>query len=279
MAESSRALERLQEELEKKAHAVYCYKCGRDVKPKVKLYPTLLGEIRVEYVCPYHGIVLLTETIEKMRLPDRKPYLVVGGAYIAFEGIDGAGKTYYAKWIVSELRKKGYDVIYVIEPYVKAIKEFLYKYDIDADAEVFIFAADRIILQKTIVLPALKQNKIVISDRSIYSSIVYQSIRGVSEEYIWGINRSIKVPEFVVILDLPVREALDRLRRTRDKLTKFEEEGFLLRARKKFLELPKKYSHISKFVIISTALPEEDVKKEILERVLEYLRTKGESGR
>ncbi|MHA1616970.1 MAG: dTMP kinase [Candidatus Njordarchaeales archaeon] len=279
MTESSRIFDVLKEKIEKKPRLIYCYKCSREVRPRVKLFPTLLGEIVAEYLCPIHNIVLLSETIKRLNLPNRNPSLIVGGAYIAFEGIDGSGKTYHAKWLVSELGKYGYEAIYVVEPYIGAIKEFLYSYDVDADAEVFLFAADRIILQKNVVLPALKENKAVISDRSVYSSIVYQSIRGVSEEYIWGINRSIKIPELVIVLDVPVEEALNRIAKTRQKITRFEDKEILSKAREKFLKLPEKYSELSDFVVINSDRPEEDVKRDILKVVLEFVRKRRDASK
>ncbi len=271
------AFEILKEKLEREARPLFCPKCRKEIKPIVRLYPTLLGEVKADFLCPIHNIVLLTETIRKMMLPERRPQLVREGVYIAFEGIDGSGKTFFAKWLVEELKKKGYDVIYVIEPHIKAIKDFLYKYDIDADAEAYIFAADRIILQKTTILPALREGKIVISDRSIYASIAYQTVRGLDEEFIWGINREIKIPELVIVLDVPASVALERIKNAGRSLTRFEEKEFLEKVRRKYKEIIKRYTKLSQFILIDADRKVEDVKQDILNIVLEYIRGKLES--
>ncbi|GEM_PF-61730 len=273
VGQSWHALEALARQLKEKVEEVFCPHCMKYVKPDIRLIPTFLDSILIEKLCPHCRTVLSTEYTQ-VRLPDRKPHLIKGGTYIAFEGIDGSGKTYYSKWLVEELKRRDYDVIYVKEPWVDAIKEFLYKHRIDPDAEVYIFAADRIILQTEEILPALEQNKIVVSDRSIFSSIAYQSARGVSEAFIWGVNRSIKVPEFVIILDVPVDVALKRIEGIGRAMTRFEDPEFLERVRRKFLEIAERYANISRFVVVDNSRPEEVVKKEILDHVLRYLEEK-----
>mgnify|MGYP000353685708 FL=1 len=259
----------LKEEIEKEAQPMFCYKCGKSVKPIVRLLPTLIGTVEVEYLCPVHKIVLAKE-IREMKLPKRE-VKITKGLYISADGIDGAGKTTFAKELVKLLKMNGFEALYVKEPHIPAIKEFLYKYDIDADAEVYIFATDRMILQKTIVIPALESGKLVVSDRSIYTSIVYQSIRGVDEEFIIGVNRGVKYPDIVFILDIDAELAYNRLKKTRASLTKYESLDFLKEARKLFLEIPKKYSKLSKFYILDADKDVKTLAKEALTKIKENI--------
>jgi len=246
---------------------LWCHRCLRDVEPKKIATPTFDGMLIVEYYCPKCGILLETRK-EKLELPSRK--MPVGGLYVAFEGIDGCGKTYHATRLVERLEKEGYEVVYVKEPWIKEIKKFLYEHKIDPDAEVYIFATDRIILQVEVVLPALEEGKIVISERSIYASLSYQGAMGIPEEFIWAINRSIKVPDIVFLLDISAEEAMLRLKRERRRLTKYETLEFLRRVRERYLKIARKYKK-SKFIVVDSTKDKEEVAKEIYEKLMELL--------
>jgi len=239
---------------------VFCPQCRGFIKPKIVKVPTFTGEVIIEYHCPKHGLI----EVEKrpMKLPARK--LPKEGLYIAFEGIDGSGKTTQTILFNEYLKIKGYETVLVKEPWIKAIKEFLYKYDVDPDAEAYIFAADRIILQKEIVLPALEKRKIVVSDRSIYASLAYQGARGLDEEFILAINRHIRHPDVVILLDLPVEEALDRIV-TRSVRTRFEDPDFMKKVRQRYLEIAQKYK--DNFIVVDASKPVREIHRTIIELV------------
>ncbi len=158
------------------------------------------------------------------------------------------------------MREEGYDVVLVKEPYLNAVKEFIYE-EIDADAEAYIFAADRIILQKSVILPVLRRGGIVVSDRSVYSSLAYQVVRGLPELFVLSVNRSIKFPDKVILLDVPPETALSRIRATGREFTRFEKEEFLKKIRERFLELAEKEKE--RFIIIDAEKDKEICEKEI----------------
>lgn len=243
---------------------VFCPQCRGFIKPKIVKIPTFTGELIIEYHCPKHG--LLETEKRRMRLPSRR--IPEAGVYIAIEGIDGSGKTTQAILLHSHFEKNGYDAVLVKEPWIKAIKEFLYKYDVDPDAEAYIFAADRIILQKEVVIPALEEKKIVVSDRSIYASLAYQGARGLDQEFILAINRHIRHPDVVVLLDLPVEEALDRIVSRKVK-TRFEDPEFLEKVRQIYLGLAERYRE--KFVVVDASRSVRETFSEILEKLRERL--------
>ncbi|MEM1558024.1 MAG: hypothetical protein QXG12_05480 [Thermoproteota archaeon] len=140
-----------------------CPKCAKLVVPREVIATTLFGEKVKEYRCPYCNTFIYSEKLSEMRLPQRVPEKAKG-FYIAFEGIDGCGKTYHSQKVFEKLKQEGYDVILVKEPYIDAVKDFIHRSqeEIDADAEAYIFAADRIILQKNIVLPVLQRGGLVV---------------------------------------------------------------------------------------------------------------------
>ena len=108
------------------------------------------------------------------------------GIYIAFEGIDGAGKTTQAEILKKYLEKKGLpagrqgrDVIFTKEPTQNPpigtlIHDFIKgKAKFPPVSLQYLFAADREIHQKDLIEPNLKKGKIVISDRCFWSSVAY----------------------------------------------------------------------------------------------------------
>lgn len=233
-----------------------CPLCGAPARVLRRLKPG--NALILEYYCPQHGFLKAEEL--RVKLPSRR--LAEGGLYLAFEGIDGSGKTTQSGILHNYLRAHGYEVVLVREPWVKAIKEFLYKHDVDPDAETYLFAADRIILQKEVVLPSLEQGKLVISDRSVFASLAYQVARGVDEDFILAVNRSIRFPDLVFLLDLPVEEALRRLS-SRGQLTRFEERGFIEKVRMRYLELAE--THKDRFAVVDASKPVEEVHRRIAE--------------
>uniref|UniRef100_A0A7J3X7Y5 Probable thymidylate kinase n=1 Tax=Thermofilum pendens TaxID=2269 RepID=A0A7J3X7Y5_THEPE len=237
---------------------VLCPSCGLPARILRRLKPG--NALVLEYYCLQHGFLKAEEV--RVRLPARK--LTEGGLYVAFEGIDGSGKTTHSSILRDYLRAHGYEVVLVREPWVSAIKEFLYKHDVDPDAETYLFAADRIILQKEVVLPSLEQGKLVISDRSVFASLAYQVVRGVDEEFVLAVNRSIRFPDLVILLDLPVEEALRRLS-ARGQLSRFEELGFIERVRARYLELAETYR--DRFAVVDASQPVEEVHRRVVERL------------
>jgi len=105
------------------------------------------------------------------------------GKFITFEGGDGCGKSTQAKLLVEALREKGYDVVHTREPGgssgAEEIRSLILTGDADRwspETELLLFnAARRDHLERTIK-PALEAGKVVICDRFVDSSRVYQGL-------------------------------------------------------------------------------------------------------
>ena len=156
------------------------------------------------------------------------------GFWVVFEGIDGVGKSTLLDLVFKELERRGYSAIRTGEaggtPLGREIRQLL---DFASDrpvpmAEYLLFAADRAQHMQQVVLPALQNKKIVISDRSADSSLAYQGAgRGVARDFIASVNASTMqgvVPDRVFYLRLPVEEALSRLENRGGVATSFERE-------------------------------------------------------
>jgi len=163
----------------------------------------------------------------------------VSGKFIVFEGVDGAGKTTQIKLLHKKLTDMGHDCIMTYEPgdnsVGRSVREFLIERDLDAVSEALLFAFDRAVHIREIVRPAIGEGKIVLCDRFLMSSLVYQGIaRGLGEEWINEINsRGLGglVPDVTLVFDIAVDTALKRVQNAnRFENTSLQEkvrEGFI----------------------------------------------------
>lgn len=191
--------------------------------------------------------------------------MVRRGVYIAVEGIDGAGKTLISGMLTRELDRRNYRSLYVREPWLPKIKEFLYADSLDPEVESMVFAVDRMVLQSLVVKPALERGVVVVSDRTVFSSLAYQYVRGVPEEKILFFNRKVVFPDLVFLLDLDVDTALARIRDRRK--NRFELKHFLRKVRARYLELSKKHG----FIVVDASRSPEEVLEEVLSETLRLL--------
>lgn len=156
--------------------------------------------------------------------------------YIVLEGIDGAGKSTQTKMLKEWLESNGLRVETIVEPtdleVGKLIRKLLTRSDATSDTMQktlgLLFAADRLILMDKIE-QLEKDNTVVISDRSFYSSLSYQD----PQDWIKEINKFAKIPDLVLLLDLDVKKSVERC----DGTDEFENEEFLTGVKQHYLDL------------------------------------------
>jgi dTMP kinase len=161
--------------------------------------------------------------------------LLKRGILIAIEGIDGSGKSTLAQNLYHKFTRQNIPAILTKEPGAtslgKKLRSLLHEKPVALcpKAEYLLFAADRAQHNTEIVMPALQENKIVISDRMGDSSIVYQGYaRGLDIKMIeminnWTMNKT--HPDLVFYVRLSVDHAIKRIKQRNKKLTSFEKEG------------------------------------------------------
>lgn len=140
--------------------------------------------------------------------------------YVAFEGIEGAGKSTVVERVCERLEADGHEVVRVREPGGTAVGEriraILLGHDLLPDpwTEALLFAAARAQLATEVVGPALDSGAWVLSDRSVYSSLAYQgagrglgidAVRSVNEPGLQGVW-----PSLVMLLAVDAAEGLLR---------------------------------------------------------------------
>ena len=150
------------------------------------------------------------------------------GKLVSIEGIDGCGKTTHVRLLAEWLRSRGHRVVITDEPTDGVIGRIIKRalrgeLKLSIAAEALLFAADRVQHITEVIRPALKAGKIVITERYFYSSLAYQSARGLSMTWLEGINRAALKPNLSILIDLPAEVALQRIRRSR-RLDKFERD-------------------------------------------------------
>jgi dTMP kinase len=165
------------------------------------------------------------------------------GLFITFDGPNGVGKTTILENVSSKLKAKNLEVYSTKEPTTSELGKFLKQYEAAyrGYSLACIAAADRYYHIEKEIAPALKANKIVLSDRYVESSLVLQRIDNVDLEFIWGINRRAIIPDLSIIFTAS-SEMLKRRLKFRTSLSVFEQDDS---KRQKELEY---YDHAAKFL-------------------------------
>jgi dTMP kinase len=200
------------------------------------------------------------------------------GLLITFEGIDGSGKSSAAQALYASLKDE-FPVILTREPGAtelgKRLRTILQNrtFVVEPKAEYLLFAADRAQHMESVVLPALKANKIVISDRMADSSLAYQGYaRGVDPEMICSINKWAmqgRQPDLTVYLEIEYEVARKRLALRQEEATVFEQE------RAEFFERVSQGFEVAfinrKVVRIDASRSEQEVQKATYDAVYTFL--------
>mgnify|MGYP002706725693 FL=1 len=160
----------------------------------------------------------------------------MSGLFITMEGTDGAGKTTQINRLAQYFEDKGYKVICTREPGGTPISEKIREIIIDKNntemtdmTEALLYAAARAQHVEEVILPALKEGDIVISDRFVDSSVVYQGFaRSIGERLIKSINKYAVgdlEPDITFFLKLKPEDGLAR-KREQAELDRLEAEKF-----------------------------------------------------
>ena len=159
------------------------------------------------------------------------------GLFITIEGPEGSGKTTVAKRVVESLENEGYKVLYTREPGGVGIAEKIRDIILDVNntnldprSEALLYAASRRqhLIEK--VVPALKQDYIVICDRFVDSSLAYQGhARGIGIDEIYDINLfaiDTMFPDMTILLNIDPEVGLARIMANRqDEVNRLDLEG------------------------------------------------------
>jgi dTMP kinase len=211
----------------------------------------------------------------------------MAGAFITLEGIDGCGKSTQLRLLASELRVRGLEIVATREPGGTTLGQRLraalldVEEQVDPLAELLVFAADRAHHVRTLLLPALETNQIVLSDRYADATVAYQGGgRGFEATLIQEIVQLATgglMPDLTLLFDLSVTESAVRTRRrvaskNTDRLDS-EDVEFHTRVRNAYLEIAK--AEPKRFRVIDARGSTQETHLRVMDIVMPFLKDRG----
>ena len=205
------------------------------------------------------------------------------GLFITIEGPDGSGKSTQLKKLCSFLKKRRADFVFTREPGGTAVGERIREIVLDKNhpemddlTEAMLYAAQRTQHVREMTLPALKEGKIVICDRFVDSSLVYQGYaRGLGEDVKTINDMAIKgaVPDITFLIMVDPETGRRRMKeRDMDRLEQLAED-FHERVYEGYMKLAEKEPN--RFFIVDGSLSPNEVFEKIKEKLVKLL---GEAG-
>lgn len=182
------------------------------------------------------------------------------GVFITFEGCESCGKSTQSKLLCDYLRVQGYDVVFLREPGGTVVSEKIRRILLDPlnkgmcdESELLLYMASRAQTVQEVIRPAVKAGKIVLCDRFLDSSLVYQGyglgmdigfIRELGSFTTGGIE-----PDLTLLLDVPLKRALDGIKHAKDRI---EQRAFAYhkRVKKGYMSLAEKEPRRIKIVTL-----------------------------
>ena len=151
------------------------------------------------------------------------------GIFITFEGSEGSGKSTQMRLLYRYLKRRKVNVIQMREPggvkISEAIRRLLLSVknkEMTAECETLLYLAARSQIVAEVIEPALKAGKVVLCDRFLDSTLVYQGYgNGVDLNFIRSVGKMVTrgiSPDLTFFFDIDTRKGLSRIGRTKDRI-------------------------------------------------------------
>ncbi|MGH7726008.1 MAG: dTMP kinase [Candidatus Eiseniibacteriota bacterium] len=214
----------------------------------------------------------------------------MNGLFVAFEGIEGSGKSTQIRLLADSLRAEGVECLTTREPggtsEGAALRELILarkrEGPLDPLTEALLMVADRRQHVATILVPALEQGLVVLCDRFTDSTLAYQGggsgVELSTLEYLNHLATGGLAPGLTVLFDLPVERALERVHApARSAPDRFETEPpeFHERVRRLYRRLAD--ARPERYAVIDATLSEAEIAREV-RASFERLRARVEAG-
>jgi dTMP kinase len=204
----------------------------------------------------------------------------LAGKFIVFEGPDGCGKSTMLEAARRHLEVKGIDAVFVQDPGGTKIGGQLRKVLLDkknsemcAMTELLLYVASRAQLVEEVILPALNDGRLVVSDRFTVSTLAYQGAAGAVPEgklrEVVSLGVGNLCPDRVILLDVPAGVGLERVGKSKDRME--------LKGLKFFEDVRSRYlgfadaSSADRVTVVDACASILEVKREVLEIIDEVL--------
>lgn len=204
------------------------------------------------------------------------------GKTISFEGGEGTGKSTLIKNLVSYFEKNAVlDILATREPggvnISEQIREIIVSKEnkeICPETEALLFAASRAQFMNQVIKPALKEEKTILIDRFVDSSLAYQGVgRKLGVENIMSINKmatSNWLPDLTIVLDIDPEVGLKRISDNNRTTNRLDEEdlSFYNDIREAYLDFARMYPE--RIIVIDASKTPEEVLEVVL-KILELI--------
>lgn len=199
------------------------------------------------------------------------------GFLITFCGLDGCGKTTMLKRLISELEKE-HDVFVTKQPTNAVRSSEIFRTYMDCpDHDAFDYrslsllaASDRLQHVNKVIEPEMKNGKIVLSDRYFYSCLANLRARGFEKDkWIYEIAESVIKPDLAFFFDVPVEEAVARVRRRPEEKDRYIDMDLQYKLRKEYVDI----CYTNGGILISTMQSEDEcyeIVRNAVKKVLYY---------
>lgn len=205
------------------------------------------------------------------------------GFFVVLEGIEGAGKSTLLNMLSSLLEERGIPFVRTREPGGTETAESIRKIILDRNlhiepiTELLLLMASRRENTMRKILPALREGKVVISDRYRDSSVAYQGYgRGLDIALIEQLNDLVTnglKPDVVFIIDIPVEVMMERISgRELDRMD-VQDRDFYERVRRGYLEIAKR--HPDRYFVLDGRKPAGEIMREVVEILNTKMKEKG----
>ena len=202
------------------------------------------------------------------------------GKFIAFEGIDGSGKSTQIRLLANKLKEIGVYCYTTMEPTDSPIGSLIHQImtgRIKTDNKVIagLFVADRLdhlLNDVNGVLPKIMEGTTVITDRYYFSSYAYHSVDMPMDWVIQANAQSKELlqPTITIFIDVNPDNAVERIAKNRFHQELFEKKSRLIKVREKYLEAFEKLKDEENIVIIDGDRSQEEIAEEIWDKVKSY---------
>lgn len=193
-----------------------------------------------------------------------------GAAFIVLEGPDGAGKTTQAALLKTYFENKGRQVLSTKEPTAETdagrkVREILNsKMETDPEYIQKLFIEDRREHVVKVILPALKEGKVVICDRYFLSTFAYGYIDNPDIEGLVQMNADFIMPDITLALIVDPEKCIKRLEGRVGSIDHFEKAEKLAKVNEAYKMLSKRFSSVQ---LIDGERSIQEVKEEIIKNI------------
>ncbi|MBR4031265.1 MAG: dTMP kinase [Clostridia bacterium] len=197
------------------------------------------------------------------------------GFLITFCGLDGCGKTTMMKRLIADLENE-HNILVTKQPTNAVRNSEIFRTYMDCpDHDAFDYrslsllaASDRLQHVNKVIEPAMQSGKIVLSDRYFYSCLSNLRARGFqNDEWIYEIAGSVIKPDIAFFFDVPVEEAVARVRRRPEEKDRYIDMDLQYKLRKEYVDI----CNVNNGILISTLKPEDECYEIVKNKVKEIL--------